>query len=151
LSGKVALVTGASSGIGAATAAVLADLGARVAIGFHGNEAGAEAVRAGIAGAGGTAVTMKADLRQAGEVKTLIGRVARELGPLDILVNNAGSLIKRVPVRELTAELWDEVLTLNLKSAALCTREAAAMMIPRKTGCVINVCSVAGHTGGGPG
>lgn len=151
LTGKVALVTGASSGIGAATATVLADLGARVAIGYHGNQPGAEAVRGAIVGAGGTATVMKADVRIASEVEALVARASDELGPIDILVNNAGSLIKRVPFREVTAEFWDDVLALNLKSAALCTNAAAASMTARKTGAIVNVCSIAGHTGGGPG
>src|SRR5580765_3752595 len=151
LTGKVALVTGASSGIGAATATVLADLGARVAIGYHGNPAGAEAIRGAIVGSGGTATVMKADVRIASEVEALVARASDELGPIDILVNNAGSLIKRVPFRDVTAEFWDDVLALNLKSAALCTKAAAASMTTRKTGAIVNVCSIAGHTGGGPG
>jgi len=151
LTGKVALVTGASSGIGAATATVLADLGARVAIGYHGNPAGAEAIRGAIVGSGGTATVMKADVRIASEVEALVARASDELGPIDILVNNAGSLIKRVPFRDVTAEFWDDVLALNLKSAALCTNAAAASMTARKTGAIVNVCSIAGHTGGGPG
>jgi len=151
LKGKVALVTGASSGIGAATAVVLGDLGARVAIGYHGNPTGAETVRAGIVDAGGAAVAMKADVRRASEVEALVRRVSDELGPVDILVNNAGSLIRRVPFREVTDQLWDEVLALNLKSAALCTKEVAGSMMARKTGAIVNVCSIAGHTGGGPG
>ena len=151
LTGKVALVTGASSGIGAATATVLADLGARVAIGYHGNQQGAESVRSAIAKAGGTAAMMKADVRIASEVDALVARVCDEIGPIDILVNNAGSLIKRVPFGDVSNEFWDEVLTLNLKSAALCTRAAAAAMTARKTGAIVNVCSIAGHTGGGPG
>jgi NAD(P)-dependent dehydrogenase (short-subunit alcohol dehydrogenase family) len=151
LTGKVALVTGASSGIGAATATVLADLGARVAIGYHVNQPGAEAVRDAIVGAGGTATIIKADVQIASEVEVLVARASDELGPIDILVNNAGSLIKRVPFRDVTAEFWDDVLALNLKSAALCTNAAAASMTTRKTGAIVNVCSIAGHTGGGPG
>jgi 3-oxoacyl-[acyl-carrier protein] reductase len=151
LTGRVALVTGASSGIGAATAEVLADLGARVAIGFHGNQDGAERVRAAIVDAGGSAIATKADVRSAREVRALVKRVSDELGPIDILVNNAGSLVKRVPFRDLSDEFWDEVLALNLKSAALCTREVAISMMTRKTGAIVNVCSIAGHTGGGPG
>src|SRR5439155_25899348 len=92
LTGKVALITGASSGIGAATATVLADLGARVAIGYHSNEEGAERVRQSIASAGGHAIAIRADVRQADEIRSLTKRATDELGPIDILVNNAGSL-----------------------------------------------------------
>src|SRR5215218_3131620 len=95
LKGKVALVTGASSGIGRATAAALARRGASVAVNFHRNESGAEAARAEIVGAGGRAAVIQADVTRAAEVRALVARVEEELGPLDILVNNAGSLIER--------------------------------------------------------
>jgi 3-oxoacyl-[acyl-carrier protein] reductase len=151
LGGRVALVTGASSGIGAAAAALLAELGARVGIGYHANQKGAEAVRARIVDTGGTAVALNADVRQARDVQSLVTRTADQLGPIDILVNNAGSLVKRVPILEVDDDHWDEVLALNLKSAALCTRAVAPSMIARRRGAIVNVCSIAGHTGGGPG
>ena len=146
LTGKVALVTGASSGIGAATAAVLADLGARVAIGYHGNPKGAEQVRAG-----GTAITLQADVRRADEVRSLTQRAADQLGLIDILVNNAGSLVERLQILELTEARWDEIMNLNLKSAMLCSQAVAASMIERKGGAIINVVSIAGRNGGGLG
>ena len=151
LTGKTALVTGASSGIGAATAAVLADLGARVAIGYHTNQKGAGEVRDGIIAAGGKAIALKADMRRASEVRPLVERAAAELGPLDILVNNAGSLVKRYPMRELTEEGWDEIMDLNVKSAVLCTQAVAPSMVERKSGAIVNVVSIAAHNGGGPG
>jgi 3-oxoacyl-[acyl-carrier protein] reductase len=98
--GKVALVTGASSGIGAASAAVLAALGARVAIGYRHNQPGADQVRDGIAAAGGQVIAIRADVRRAEEINMLVRRAAEELGPVDILVNNAGSLIERQGIRE---------------------------------------------------
>src|SRR6476646_8859248 len=91
-SGKIALVTGASSGIGAATAELLAELGARVSLGYYGNEPGAAEVRDRIVGAGGNAVAIKADVRSTREVKGLVAKTIDALGPIDILVNNAGSL-----------------------------------------------------------
>jgi 3-oxoacyl-[acyl-carrier protein] reductase len=151
LTGRTALVTGASSGIGAATAAVLADLGARVAIGYHSNRKGAEEVRDGIAAAGGKAVAIQADMRHPAEVRPLVERAMNELGPLDILVNNAGSLVKRYPLRDLTEEGWDEIMNLNLKSAVLCTQAVAPSMIERQRGAIVNVVSIAAHNGGGPG
>jgi 3-oxoacyl-[acyl-carrier protein] reductase len=151
LTGKVALVTGASSGIGAATAVVLAGLGARVAIGYHHNQKGAEQVRESIAGAGGKAVAIRADVRQAEEIRALAGRVTDELGPIDILVNNAGSLVRRMRILEVTGEGLDDILNLNLKSAILCAQAVAASMIERRTGAIINVVSIAGRNGGGPG
>jgi 3-oxoacyl-[acyl-carrier protein] reductase len=151
LTGKVALVTGASSGIGAATAAVLADLGARVAIGYQHNEEGAERVCQIIKAGGGKPIAIRADVRRAEEITSLVKRAGDELGPIDILVNNAGSLIERQTILEMTEERWDEVMNLNLKSAMLCSQAVAASMIERKTGAIINVVSIAGRTGGGPG
>ena len=151
LTGRNALVTGGSSGIGAATATVLASLGARVAIGYLHNGAGAEQVRQGIAAAGGTATALRADVRVAEEARSLVRRVAEELGPIDILVNNAGSLVKRMAIRDLTEDGWDEVMDLNLKSAAICSQAVAGPMIERKRGAIVNIVSIAGRNGGGPG
>jgi 3-oxoacyl-[acyl-carrier protein] reductase len=151
LTGRVALVTGASSGIGAATASVLADLGAAVAVGYFHNQGGARQVMDAIVQAGGKAIAVHADVSRAQEIPPLIEQVERALGPIDILVNNAGSLIKRQAIRELTEELWDEVLDLNLKSAAFCSRAVAPGMIERRHGAIVNVVSIAGRNGGGPG
>jgi len=151
LSEKVALVTGASSGIGAATAALLAGYGARVAVGYHGNREGAEGTVRQITDSGGRAVAIAADLRQVENIQRLVHQAEAALGPIDILVNNAGSLVKRFPIRELTEAGWDDVLTLNLKSAAFCSQAVVPGMIARRAGAIVNVGSVAGHNGGGPG
>jgi NAD(P)-dependent dehydrogenase (short-subunit alcohol dehydrogenase family) len=151
LSGKVALVTGASSGIGAATARTLARNGARVAIGYHGNAAGAASVEQQIHADGGHALALQADARDVGSIRSLVERATHALGPIDILVNNAGSLVKRCSILELTEQTWDEIQALNLKSAVFCTQAVAASMIERKTGAIINIVSIAGHNGGGPG
>lgn len=151
LKGRVALVTGASSGIGRATAVALAGCGAAVAVNFHRNESGAEAARAEIVGAGGRATVVQADVTRAADVRALVARVTEELGPLDILVNNAGSLVERLKILELTEERWDEVIDLNLKSAFLCSQAAAASMMERKAGAIVNVSSIAGRNGGALG
>ena len=151
LSEKVALVTGASSGIGAATAALLAGYGARVAVGYHGNREGAEGTVRQITDSGGRAVAIPADLRHVENIQRLVHQTEAALGPIDILVNNAGSLVKRFPIRELTEAGWDDVLTLNLKSAAFCSQAVVPGMIARRAGAIVNVGSVAGHNGGGPG
>jgi 3-oxoacyl-[acyl-carrier protein] reductase len=151
LTNKVALITGASSGIGAATAELLADLGARVAIGYYHNEAGAQTVRGKIEDTGGKAISIRADVREPDQIALLLTRTAQELGPIDILVNNAGSLIERLPLAEMTVARWDEVMDLNLKSAMLCSQAVAHSMIERKSGAIVNVVSIAGRTGGGPG
>ena len=151
LSGRVALITGASSGIGAATALVLADLGARVAIGYQHNEEGAEQARSKIAGAGGEAIAVRADVMKADEIRSLVDSVTRQLGPIDILINNAGSLMGRMRILEVREEAWDEIQDLNLKSAVLCSQAVAGSMIERKRGAIVNVSSIAGRNGGGPG
>ena len=151
LTNRVALLTGASSGIGAATAELLAELGARVAIGYYQNEAGAEEVRARIASAGGSAITIRADVRKPDHILPLVTQAVTELGPIDILVNNAGSLIERQKIAEMTTQRWDEVMDLNLKSAMLCSQALAPSMIERRSGAIVNVASIAGRTGGGPG
>jgi 3-oxoacyl-[acyl-carrier protein] reductase len=151
LTGKVALVTGASSGIGHATAIALANCGAAVALNFHKNEIGAELLRKQITGSGGKAVTIQADVTKANDVDALVKRTAEELGPIDILVNNAGSLIERLRILEMSEERWDEVIDLNLKSAFLCAKAVSQAMIERKSGAIINLSSIAGRNGGALG
>jgi 3-oxoacyl-[acyl-carrier protein] reductase len=151
LSGKVALITGASSGIGRATAKLMAQCGASVAINYHKNEAGAEETRYQITQSGGRAMTIAADVRQRKDIQNLVDGVDKELGPIDILVNNAGSLIERLKIEELTEERWDEVMDLNLKSAFLCSQAVTASMVQRRAGAIINVSSIAGRNGGAIG
>jgi len=154
LSGRVALVTGASSGIGAATAAALAAAGARVAVAYHKNEAGAADVVRSIVQSGGTAERFQADVVCAEELGGLINDVTAQFGAIDVLVNNAGSLVQRLPLLA-PAEDWEQSFTsivdLNLTSAALCSRAVAPKMVERKRGAIVNVVSIAGYNGGGPG
>ena len=150
LTGRVALITGASSGIGAATAVMMADLGATVAMGYHANEGGAAATRDRIVAAGGRAVTVRADVRTADAVRAMVDQVTRELGPIDILVNNAGSLVERFSVREVNEARLDEIFTLNFKSAVMASQAVAPSMIERRRGAIVNIVSIAGQTGGGP-
>src|SRR5580698_2975526 len=151
LTGKVALITGGSSGIGAATAVLFAELGAAVAIGYHGNEAGAKKVHQEIEKAGGKATAIRADVRKSAEIRTMIETVTKQLGPIDILVNNAGSLVERQRILEVTEERWNDIVALNLTSAVLCSQAVAGSMIERKSGAIINIVSIAGRNGGGPG
>jgi 3-oxoacyl-[acyl-carrier protein] reductase len=151
LTGRVALVTGASSGIGAATAALLGDLGAKVAIGYYQNQAGADRVHGCITGRGGTSLPIRADMRVADEIRTLVARATDAFGEIDILVNNAGSLVVRQGIAEITQERWSEILNLNLTSAMLCTQAIAPSMIARKRGAIVNIVSIAGRNGGGIG
>lgn len=151
LTGKVALITGASSGIGAASASLLADLGARVSIGCCHNRAGADQVCARITAAGGQAIVVVADVRKPDEVRSMVARTADALGPIDILVNNAGTLVARARLVEISEERWDEILDLNLKSAMVCSQAVAPSMIERRAGAIVNLASIAGRNGGGPG
>jgi NAD(P)-dependent dehydrogenase (short-subunit alcohol dehydrogenase family) len=151
LTGKVALITGASSGIGAAAALVFADLGARVAFTYHNNEKGAEQVYSKIEKNGAKPLAIKADVRRSEEVQSMIGRTTKEFGPVDILVNNAGSLVERQRIAQITDERWNEILTLNLTSVMECCRIVAPSMAERGTGSIVNIVSIAGRNGGGPG
>jgi 3-oxoacyl-[acyl-carrier protein] reductase len=151
LTGKVAIVTGASSGIGHATALSLANCGAAVAVNYHNNEIGAELLRKQIVANGGKAVAIQADVTVASDVESLVKRTVEEFGTVDILVNNAGSLIERLRLLEMSEERWDQVVDLNLKSAFLCCKAVAPLMMERKTGAIINLSSIAGRNGGALG
>lgn len=151
MTGKTALITGASSGIGAATATVFANLGARVAIGYLKNEAGAFAVRDGITAAGGQAIAVKGDVRKAADIHKIVGETVSALGPIDILINNAGWLVERQKLADITADRWQEIMDLNLTSAVLCTQLVAPGMVERKSGSIVNLVSIAGRNGGGVG
>jgi 3-oxoacyl-[acyl-carrier protein] reductase len=151
LSGKTALITGASSGIGAATAIIFSNLGAKIAIAYHQNQNGIDEVQRSIAVSGGKAIVIQADVRQSAAVRSLVQRATEQLGPIDILVNNAGSLVQRMKLLETTEARWDEIMNLNLKSAMLCSQAVAKSMTDRKSGAIVNVVSIAGRNGGGPG
>jgi 3-oxoacyl-[acyl-carrier protein] reductase len=151
LSNQTALITGASSGIGAATARLFAQLGARVAIGYNRNAQGAAQVQKSIEQSGGTSVAIQAEMLQASEIDRMVQEAAAHLGPIDILVNNAGSLVERVTFEKMTEARWDEVIDLNLKSPMLTAQALAPGMIARKRGSMINLVSIAGRNGGGPG
>ncbi len=144
-----ALVTGASSGIGAATSIALARLGASVLIHYHAKLAEAEAVRTSVEQQSVKAALVQADLSTVEGTQTLSRFVQDQ--PIDILVNNAGSLIARTRVLDFTPELWERVMMLNLTSAFFISQAALKGMVARKTGCIVNVSSVAARFGGGLG
>jgi 3-oxoacyl-[acyl-carrier protein] reductase len=100
---------------------------------------------------GGTAIIGAADVRQADDVRTLVQQVTAELGSIDILINNAGGLVQRQGIRELTEARLDEIFALNVKSALMASQAVVPSMIERRRGAIVNVVSIAGHTGGGPG
>ena len=146
LQGRVALVTGASRGIGRAIALALAERGAAVAINFHSRAEEADAVVAQIRSTGGRAIAAPADVSVAAQVNEMAARVAAELGPIDILVNNAGIAIGGV--RE---EDFDRGIAVNLKSAFLCTEAVLPAMRARRWGRIVNISSVAARGAGAVG
>ena len=147
LSGKIALVTGAQQGIGAALALDFAAAGADVAINWLDDESAAQRVAEGVRGVGRRALTLQADMARIGEVQAMVAAVERELGPIDILVNNAG-VFPRVPFLDMTEADWDYVLDVNLKGACFCAQAAArAMVAAGRQGSIINLTSGAAYRG----
>ncbi len=151
MSGRVALVTGASTGIGRWAAVALAECGAAVAINYNKNLAGAEETKRIVETVGGKAVIIQADISTKAGAVALTEAARAQLGPIDILVNNAGDLMQRCSLQEFSEDLWDRVMNLNLKSVLLCSQTVMPEMIARKSGVIINLGSIAGHNGGGPG
>ena len=151
LEGQVALITGASSGIGRAAAEAMAREGARVGVNYLKNQKGAEEAVEAIRKAGGEALAIRADVTRQDEVQALVAAVRKQWKRLDILVNNAGDLIARHTLADMTEEYWDQIMDLNLKSVFLCTQAVWEEMAARKSGCIINVSSIAGRNGGGVG
>lgn len=149
--GKVVLVTGASSGIGRATAELFGECRANVAITYLHNEKGANEVVAKIIENGGKAIAIQADFINNNAITTTVEKIENELGAIDILVNNAGSLVERLRTAELTEERWDEVYALNVKSAFFMVQAVIPKMLEKKSGAIINVTSIAGRNGGALG
>jgi 3-oxoacyl-[acyl-carrier protein] reductase len=150
LRGRVALVTGGSRGIGAAIALALAEAGAAVAVNYRERAADADAVVAGITSNGGRAIAVAADVSQAAAVTKMIDHVTSALGPIDILVNNAGIAIVR-GIDELTEAEFDATISVNLKSAFLCTQAVLPAMRAKKWGRIVNISSGAARGAGAIG
>jgi 3-oxoacyl-[acyl-carrier protein] reductase len=146
LTGKVALVTGASRGIGAAIARELAREGATVALNYQSNAEAAERVTREAEAFGATVQAWQADIALAEDVDRLVKAVEERFGQLDILVNNAGITRDRLLMR-MRDEDWDAVLNTNLRGAFLCTRAVLRGMIRRRAGRIITISSVSGIVG----
>lgn len=146
LSGRVAVVTGASRGIGRAIALVLAQKGADVVINFTSQAEAAEAVAGEIRAAGRRALIYRADVSDLAHAAELVKAAADEFGRVDILVNNAGITRDNLILR-MKEEDWDTVLQVNLKGAFNCARAAARMMVKNRYGRIINITSVVALTG----
>jgi len=147
LNGRVALVTGASRGIGRAVALALARAGADVAINFRQREAEARQTEREAAALGRRAVSLRADVSDGAQVAGLIREIEAGLGGVDILVNNAG-IARPQPLDQITEQDWDELIAVNLKSCFLVTQAVVPGMRARRWGRIINISSVAAQVGG---
>jgi len=142
--GKVVLVTGAGGGIGSGIARRFAEAGAKLAINYRSNEAGARAGVAEIEGGGGEAIAIRADVTKKDEVERLFAQTAEAFGRIDVLINNAGSY-PIAGLLEMSETDWDSMIETNLRSAFLCTQEAAKRMIAGGSGgAIVNVASIEG-------
>ena len=152
LKGRSALVTGASTGIGAAVAIAYAARGMRVAVHYNSSRAAAEQVVATIQAAGGEAFALQADVRDSAAIRRVVGEARDRLGAIDVLVNNAGSLVKRLPIADFDDAVFDEVLHINARSVLAFCREVVPLMRAQgRGGSIVNVSSIAARNGGGPG
>jgi len=146
LTGKVAIVTGAASGIGRAIALKLAEFGADVVV-VDVDILGAKEVASKIESLGRQALPVKANVADSGDVKKMVKMALKKFGKIDILVNNAG-IVQCVKVVNLKEEDWDKVMNVNLKGTYLCSKEVIKHMIKRRSGKIINISSITGMTGG---
>jgi len=148
---KVVIVTGASSGIGKATALEFGKSGAHVVVHYNKNMKGAEEVVSQIEKMGQKAIAIGGDLAQKANVDLLINETLEKLGTIDILVNNAGTLVERKGLEAMDESLWDRVMDVNLKSAFLCSNAVIKIMKEKGYGRIINMTSIAARNGGGFG
>jgi NAD(P)-dependent dehydrogenase (short-subunit alcohol dehydrogenase family) len=147
LEGKVALITGASRGIGRATALAMAHAGARVAVAARTEpelQALSDQVRAET---GQPALVCVTDIAQEADVQRTVARAREAFGAIDVLINNAGFNSRKAPIWEITPQEWDAMFAVNLRGAFLCCREVLPGMIARQSGHVINVISTASQVG----
>jgi 3-oxoacyl-[acyl-carrier protein] reductase len=149
---KTALVTGASRGIGAATAVALAEAGAsRVVIQYNSYPEGAKAAVDAVKKAGADGTAIQGDLGTVAGMRAFLADLARTAPNVDILVNNAGSLVRRSPLVDFSEELYDTVMNLNVKSLWFISKAVVPHMIASGGGSIVHVGSIAARNGGGPG
>ncbi len=151
LIGKAVLVTGSSTGIGAALAQGFANVGAKVAVHCNRSRAEGEAVVAAIKAAGGEAILLVGDVTKSAEAKRLVDETVKAFGRIDVLVNNAGGLVKRTPPEDNDDDFIDAVVDLNIRSVVAASRAAIPYFAKQKSGAIISTGSVAARNGGGAG
>ncbi|WP_404333888.1 3-oxoacyl-[acyl-carrier-protein] reductase [Planococcus rifietoensis] len=146
LTGKTAIVTGASRGIGAAIARRFAEEGANIVVNYSGSQDKAEAVVAEIEQVGGKAIAVKANVADADAVKAMADAAMKEFGSIDILVNNAGITRDNLMMR-MKEDEWDDVINTNLKGVFLCTKAVTRQMMKQRAGRIVNIASIVGVMG----
>jgi 3-oxoacyl-[acyl-carrier protein] reductase len=151
LAHKVVLITGASTGIGAAAALGFAAAGSKVVVHYNASRDAAEAVVARIRDAGGTADAVRGDVTVATEIRRIVADTIALHGRIDVLVNNAGGMVARVRIEDYTEAVLQQVLALNVVQVAMFMHEVIPVMRAQKAGNVINVSSIAARLGGGGG
>ena len=151
LSGKSVLITGASTGIGAAAARAFAKAGCRVAIHYNASLNRAEEVAADVRFSGAQAFLVRGDLTSSSTAREVVDATAAHFGGLDILINNAGGLVRRVPIAEIDDAFFDAVMNLNVRSLVAACSAAVPHMRQQGRGSIINVTSIAARHGGGSG
>lgn len=143
---RVAIITGASRGIGRATALALAAEGANVVVNYASSSTAAEEVVKTITDGGGNAIALQADVSKVDQVDTLINKTLEKFGRVDVLVNNAG-ITRDTLLLRMKPEDWQAVIDLNLTGVFLCTKAVSKVMLKQKSGRIINITSVAGQMG----
>jgi len=151
LKGKVVLITGASTGIGAAAERAFAAVGSRVIVHYNASRDAAEAVAADVRGAGAEVALVSGDVTQGATVRRIAAEAVAVWGRIDVLVNNAGGLVRRTRIEDYTEEYLQQVLALNVIQVAHFMHEVVPVMRRQKAGNVINVTSIAARHGGGGG
>jgi 3-oxoacyl-[acyl-carrier protein] reductase len=146
LNGQVAIVTGASRGIGRAVAIALASEGAKIVVNYASSNSAADGVVAEIAGMGGEAIAVQADVAQSEQVDALFSAAMEKWGRVDVLVNNAG-IARDTLLLRMKLEDWQAVIDLNLTGVFLCTKAASKIMLKQRSGRIINLTSVVGEMG----
>ena len=146
LSGKVALVTGASRGIGKSIAMSLGELGAEVIVNYSASDVSAEEVTKSINNKGGSSYKLKFDVSDEESVNNAIKKIIEDSGKIDILINNAGITRDGLLIR-MKASQWDEVLNINLRGVFLCTKNVSKFMMKQRSGKIINITSIVGLIG----